>query len=128
MKVLVDTHVALWALAGDPRLSKAARDLLERGEHDRYLSLASAVEVAVKVSVGKLSLGRPTERLFAAFATDLQLVPLPITHAHCAALARLPLHHRDPFDRLLVAQAQVESLTLVSADPALAPYGVPMLW
>jgi PIN domain nuclease of toxin-antitoxin system len=129
VRVLVDTHVALWGLTDDPRLSERARAVLDGTiEADRFLSLASAHEIAVKVSIGKLALDRPLAALFAAFASDLRLTPLPVTHLHCSTLAALPLHHRDPFDRMLVAQAQVEQLDLLTADGQLAPYGVPIVW
>jgi PIN domain nuclease of toxin-antitoxin system len=121
--------VALWALSGDARLSTRARALLDGTEPaSRFLSFASAHEIAVKVSIGKLTLQRPLPALYAAFASDLALVPLAVTYAHCAKLAELPLHHRDPFDRMLVAQAAVEGLDLLTADPALRAYGVPIVW
>ena len=129
MKVLVDTHVALWALSGDPRLSRRGRAILDGSvSASRFLSLASVYEIAVKVSIGKLALGKPLPALYAAFATDLGLVQLPISSAHCVALATLPMHHRDQFDRMLVAQAREEGLALVTADPLLSAYDVRIEW
>jgi len=128
-RVLLDTHVALWALTDDPRLTPRVRSMLTGPSVvERFLSIASAYEIGVKVSIGKLVLRRPIVELFAAFATTLGLAPLPVTHAHCAALAELPLHHRDPFDRLILAQAQVERLVLVTADGDFGAYGLPIFW
>ena len=128
MKVLADTHAVLWWLADDPRLSDRARSTFRNGENVVYWSLASAFELAVKQSVGKLQLGRPLERLFAAVVQEQGFELLPVTHTHCTALAELPLHHRDPFDRMLVAQALIEGLPLLSSDSKLAAYDVELVW
>lgn len=117
-RLLLDTHVLLWALAGHRRLPREARRLID--EHDVVVSAASVWEVAIKVALGKLQVD--------AFAVQQALEPsgfdeLPVTAAHAAGVARLPSHHRDPFDRLLVAQALAEHLVLVTTDDQLAPYG-----
>ena len=127
MNHLIDTHVALWALAGDPRLSPRARAIL-RGEHPCHVSAASLQEIAVKLSIGKLSLDRPLDALYAALATDLLLTRLAIEPGHCVELAGLPLHHRDPFDRMLVAQSRVEGWPLITADRTLDAYDITTVW
>jgi PIN domain nuclease of toxin-antitoxin system len=122
--LIVDTHAALWFLEGDRRLSKAARALIENGEIERRLSAASVWEVAVKRKLGKLDVRADFHELL--YRQGLRA--LAITDAHAARIADLPLHHRDPFDRMLVAQAQAENLSILSADRRLAAYDVPLLW
>jgi PIN domain nuclease of toxin-antitoxin system len=124
LKLLLDTHAALWWLAADPRFSATARSHVLRAGNEVFLSAAVAWEIAVKRSLGKLE--APVDwqaRLLAAGAREL-----PITLAHAAGVEHLRWHHRDPFDRLLVAQATAEAAALVSADEALRPYGVQMVW
>ena len=124
MRLLVDTHAALWLLTGDKRLGEEAARQLRDGTNQLLLSAAVVWEVAVKRSLGKLE--APAD--FAATILAGGAQELAITLDHAAAIERLPWHHRDPFDRLLVAQAQIEGATLVSGDPALQPYGVPVVW
>ncbi|MEV6302229.1 type II toxin-antitoxin system VapC family toxin [Actinoplanes sp. NPDC051861] len=122
MTLLLDTHVALWAIAGERTL---AADFLDRLRHDPdvHLSPVSLWEITIKQAAGKLT-GPPdlTERI-----RDMGFRPLPVTHAHALAAGRLPPHHRDPFDRMLVAQAITEGLTLASRDSAIALYDVDLL-
>ncbi|MBT2491807.1 type II toxin-antitoxin system VapC family toxin [Streptomyces sp. ISL-96] len=122
MKLLLDTHVVLWWLNASPELSPALKDLL-RTEPDVYISAATPWEIAIKHSLGKLD---STENL-AERARDLQFMPLPITAAHGVRAARLPSHHRDPFDRVLIAQAQMEELTLVTRDKSIPQYDVQIM-
>ena len=122
--LIVDTHAALWFLEGDRRLSATARALIEDNETQRRLSAVSVWEVAVKHQLGKLEMS-------AGFYEVLYrqgLRGLPVTDRHARRLADLPLHHRDPFDRLLVAQAQVENMAILSVDERLRSYDVPVLW
>jgi PIN domain nuclease of toxin-antitoxin system len=128
VNLLLDTHALLWFLAGDPRLSTKARAAIEKLDNTRLFSVASAWEIAIKISLGKLSLTGPFhERVPVQLrANNIQL--LPIGPAHLNGLLSLPYHHRDPFDRILVSQATVESATVVSADETLDRYGVPRLW
>lgn len=128
MKVLADTHVMLWWLRDDRRLSERALALLEDGGIELLWSVASSWEIAVKLAIGKLELDRPLERLFADLVSEQGVVLLPVGHDHCARLAGLPLHHRDPFDRMLVAQAQHERVPILTADAKLAAYDVDVLW
>lgn len=118
MRLLLDTHVLLWAVLNDPRLSKAQAQAISKGE--LYLSAASVWEIGIKRSLGKLDV--PGD-LFDV-AVDAGCRPLPISWAHAEAAAGLPQHHSDPFDRMLVAQARCEDLRLVSSDGKLAAYDV----
>ena len=122
--LIVDTHAALWFLKGDRRLSSAARALIEDDDVERRLSAVSVWEVAVKRGLGKLAApGDFHEQMYRQ-----GLRGLPIADVHAARVADLPPHHRDPFDRLLVAQALVEGMSIVSIDPRLRAYDVPVIW
>ena len=127
MKLLPDTHAFLWFVAGDGRLSDRARRAMERADAELLLSAACVWEMAIKASLGRLSLPLPvrdyvSEKLEAGFRT------LPVELAHAAAVESLPFHHRDPFDRLLIAQSLVEGIPLVSGDPAFGKYRVKVVW
>jgi PIN domain nuclease of toxin-antitoxin system len=127
MRLLLDTHAFLWFLAGDPSLSSAARAAMEETENELLLSVASLWEMAIKVSIGKLSLPGDYESFITSqlAANDIHL--LDITPQHAAMVSALPFPtngHRDPFDRLLIAQARVENIPLVSQDGALDHYAV----
>ena len=123
MKLLLDTHVALWWLAGEPVSEEAERQLADTTNRV-LLSAVVAWEIAIKRSLGKLD--APSDLI--EVLTDAGAVPTPITLEHAAAVEHLPLHHRDLFDRLLVAQAAIEQAAIVSADPGLRTYGVPVVW
>jgi PIN domain nuclease of toxin-antitoxin system len=124
-RLLLDTNVAVWLLLGDrQRVSQRAVDALQDEATEIALSAASVWEIAIKRSLGKLTI----EDRWSKALTRLGFDPLPITAVHAEAVERLPWHHRDPFDRLLVAQATLERRTLVSADPRLADYEVDLLW
>ena len=127
MRYLLDTQVWLWMVARPDRLAPSTRDLLARGEHQLFLSAASAWEIAIKHGLGKLVMPDPVDRVIPDLMQRTAVQPLVVTHAHALRVARLPPHHRDPFDRLLVAQAQLEQLPLVTADPALTPYDVEVI-
>lgn len=118
MRLLLDTHVLLWAMRDAPELSTASRQWMSQADVV-FVSAASIWEVAIKASIGKLSID--PQRL-AQQAEAAGFVPLPITWRHSAAVHSLPLHHRDPFDRLLVAQAMSEPLHLLTHDAALQAY------
>jgi PIN domain nuclease of toxin-antitoxin system len=121
VRVLLDTHVLIWWDEGR-RLSAEARRAIHEAD-EVFVSAASAWEVAIKTSLGRL---RPTRTVEDA-AADSGFVELPVTFQHATCVASLPLHHRDPFDRLLAAQSEVEGLTLITRDPAFEPYGVQIL-
>jgi PIN domain nuclease of toxin-antitoxin system len=124
MKILLDTHVWLWALGEPERFSRGGRARLRASENVFYLSTASTWEIAVKLASGKLRLPGPPIDYLRERIADTPAIPLPIQHGHALRLAGLPLHHRDPFDRMLIAQAQAEGLAIMTADPAFASYEV----
>lgn len=128
MRLLLDTHTFLWWLNDDPALSGPARTAIATERNECHLSLASCWELAIKSSLGKLRLSRPVERFIPEelAANDFRLLPLDFRHV--ARVESLPFHHRDPFDRLLVAQALTEKMSLVSADAVLSAYGVERIW
>ncbi|MBQ36525.1 MAG: PIN domain nuclease [Gemmatimonadaceae bacterium] len=128
MKLLIDTHVFLWAVHGDPRLSKPAREAYLNRRNDLYVSAASFWEIGIKVSLGKLELasGWLETLRHEMEASGLRL--LPVEPEHCASLASLPFHHRDPFDRLLVTQALKEGMSIITADRKLAEYEPACVW
>jgi len=125
---LLDTHTFLWWISSDPRLSPRVVKLLSK-RTDCFLSLASCWEMAIKVSVGRLQLPVPLQQLVPEQMSVHGFRTLPIKFRHCVRVAGLPLNsHRDPFDRLLVAQSIEEHLTLLSADPQLDQYSVRRVW
>ena len=125
MKLLLDTHVLLWA-AGEPaRLKPATRRLLQDSRHELLFSAASIWEVSIKMTLGRDDLAADP-RVLRRGLLDNGYTELPITGAHAAAVLDLPALHRDPFDRLLVAQAQVEGITLLTADAVVASYPGPI--
>jgi len=126
MRVLIDTHVLLWAWEDDPRLGRNGRKLLADPDQPVVVSIVCIWEIAIKKSIGKLGLDIQLDVLIGsleAFGFEL----LPVHPAHTLALADLPLHHRDPFDRTLVAQAKQEGLHLLTADPRLRAYDVDII-
>jgi len=124
VRVLLDTQVWLWMLAAPDRLSSEARALVASPETELWLSAASSWEIAIKVGVGKLTLPESPEPYLPRVMRRMGITPLPIEHRHALHVATLPRHHRDPFDRLLVAQAQLEQLPLMTADASLGAYDV----
>ena len=122
-RLLLDTHVFLWWQLDDPRLNATARDAIANAKQV-FVSAASTWEAAIKAGLGKLSLPQTIMAGVAASGFD----ELPICFAHAEGVAALPLYDRDPFDRLLVSQAQLEGLTLVTHNAALRPYTVDILW
>ena len=124
MRLLLDTHAAIWWLSDDPRLGAAAAAQLQDDSNLVLLSAAIVWEVAIKRSLGKLD----TPEGFAPRLLEAGAVPLAVSIEHAAGVQQLPHHHRDPFDRLLIAQATIEGATLVSSDEALRAYDVPILW
>ena len=128
MKLLLDTHTLLWFIAGSANLSVSARSLIEDAANEKFVSIVSIWETAIKVSIGKLSLAAPFDVLFPRQLEINGFALLPVKVAHTSVVASLPFHHRDPFDRLLIAQAMAENMTLVSLDGAFADYAVTRLW
>ena len=124
MKALLDTQVWLWMLSEPDRLNDEARRLVEDTANTLYLSAASSWEIAIKWGLGKLTLPEPPGTYVLDQIRTSGVTPLPIAHSHALGVARLEAHHRDPFDRLLVAQAAAESVPILTADPVLALYPV----
>lgn len=128
MRVLVDTHVFLWWVEGDRALPAKARAALADQENECFISLVSAWELSIKVGLGKLRLALPVERYVVEHIAANGFRMLDIQIAHVGRLETLDLHHGDPFDRLLIAQALVEGLPVVTADPVFRKYGVKRIW
>jgi PIN domain nuclease of toxin-antitoxin system len=128
MKFLLDTHTFLWFIMGSPDLSADARVLIEDGTHENFLSVASLWEMAIKVSIGKLTLASPFEVLIPQQLSLNGIELLNIKTDHASVVATLPFHHRDPFDRLLIAQAIAEKMPLISIDATFDAYSVTRLW
>jgi PIN domain nuclease of toxin-antitoxin system len=128
MKLLLDTHAFLWFIMGDTRLTPTARMAIEDVGNDKFVSAASAWEMAVKVGLGKLQLSEPFDILIPREMRSNGFLYLPIDLAHTVRVVSLPFHHRDPFDRMLVAQVLCEQIALVSADVPLDAYGIQRIW
>ncbi len=124
MRVLLDSHVLLWWIGNSAKLTAAARELFTTDAHELLWSAASTWELGIKAGLGKLRLPEPLDRFVQRHLREQNLIGLPIYHDHAARAAELPSIHRDPFDRMLVAQALVENVPLMTRDVALAGYGV----
>ena len=127
MRALLDTHAFLWALAGDERMSRHAREVFA-GSADLFLSIASISEILVKVQAGKLDFPRPAVRFVIRKLAENRIEILSISVDHLLAVERLPMHHRDPFDRMLIAQSIEENIPVVTADRVFARYPVEVIW
>lgn len=128
MRVLLDTHAILWWITEDRRLSAQARKVLADGGNDLLLSAASGWEIAIKASLGRITLPVPIARFLSEQLQRNGIGTLPIEMRHALRVHAIPLLHRDPFDRLLVAQAQLEKLHILTSDPQIAQYDVETLW
>ena len=128
MRVLLDTHSLLWLVTDDPRLSDTARNTFLDDNNELLCSAVVGFEIAVKYSLGKLELAEPPRVFIDNRIRNNTLTPFPITMAQAVRVADLPFHHRDPFDRLLIAQALEEDIPVLSADEILSAYGVRRLW
>jgi PIN domain nuclease of toxin-antitoxin system len=126
--ILLDTHVLLWFLQDDPQLSQPAKNAIEDPANRKVVSVASCWEVAIKAGIGKLKLGEPAGTLLTRELTRNCFDLLPISLANATAVELLPTHHKDPFDRMIVAQALEESLPNVSHDGELDRYGIRRIW
>ena len=128
MNVLLDTHAFLWAITGDKRLSETARKTFLDPQNRLFFSAVSMWEICIKISLKKLTL---KTGWFKKIQNEMSLNAiqwLPVEMPHCAELTKLPLHHRDPFDRMLVVQARVEDLQVLSRDVRLSAYGIELIW
>jgi PIN domain nuclease of toxin-antitoxin system len=127
MRYLIDTHIFLWLSAGSGRIAPPILNILDDPDHEVFVSIATAWEIAIKVSLGKLNAPLNVQEWLPAQLQASGLAILPISLAHALAVADLPCHHGDPFDRLLIAQARVEDMTLVTADQWFSQYDVRLL-
>lgn len=128
MKALLDTQVFLWWISDDPQLSSRASVIIKDGNNKLFLSAASGWEIAIKVRLGRLTLPEPLETFVPEQMALNAIESLPIQMSHALHVYTLPDHHRDPFDRMLVAQAQLENLPILSADPQISLYAVETVW
>ena len=127
MRVLLDTHIALWLAVAPARLSASAASIVKDAHHDLVLSTVSAWEISVKHATGKLPLPEPPEDFVPELCRRLRLTVLPIELPHALRAGALPALHRDPFDRMLVAQAQIADVPIMTVDPKIARYDVEVL-
>ena len=128
MRILLDTHVLIWLVEGDKNLSTVARSTIEDEDNSLYLSIASLWEITIKLSLGKLDLQLSVDEMVESFLIPGGIEILRIETSHLSILRDLPLHHRDPIDRLIIAQAQAEKMTLISADGVFDLYDVDLRW
>lgn len=127
-RLLLDSQALLWMAGEEERLSTNAKEILLRSGVELYLSAASIWEIAIKLSIKKIELQEPLEELLDKQVSINRIQILSVSMAHAIAVQNLPFHHRDPFDRLLVAQAKIEELAILSSDSALDSYGVSRIW
>lgn len=128
MRLLLDTHCWLWYLLNPERLNPKAQEILRDSDNEIFFSAASAWEIVIKFALGKLKLPQPPSEYIPDRLGTLGYQELPIRQEHVLRIETLPAHHKDPFDRVLVAQTQVESLQFLTADKVLMAYDVPILW
>ncbi len=128
MRALLDTHTFLWWIADDPRLSRSVSKIISEGINEIYLSVASCWEMAIKAKLGKLEVPGDLERFIPEQMLTNAIESLPIRMSHALHVHKLPAHHRDPFDRLLIAQAQLENLPILTSDHQIARYSVEIIW
>ncbi|OAN45093.1 twitching motility protein PilT [Chloroflexus islandicus] len=128
MNLLLDTHSFIWFIDDHPALSSHARDLIAEPTHTIFLSIASIWEMAIKVSLGKLELNQPFELFLPYHLIRNNINILDIAIDHAMRVATLPFHHRDPFDRLIIAQSLIENIPIIGSDAVFDAYGVSRLW
>jgi PIN domain nuclease of toxin-antitoxin system len=127
-RFLLDTHSFLWFIGGDRRLSEEARATIADLNNDIVLSVASLWEIAIIINIGKVKLPHPFGELIPEQLRQEAVAVLPIEMPHLTQYTALPLHHRDPFDRLIIAQAQIEAMPIIGADESFQRYDVDLLW
>ncbi len=128
MRVLLDTHALLYFIRGDPALSSYARQVIESRDNECVLSVASLWEMAIKCSLGKLTLAMPFTELVSDHVVGNDMVLLHVAPEHLDLITKLPFHHKDPFDRLIIAQGLVEDIPILSNDKTFDRYGIKRLW
>ena len=128
MRLLLDTHIFLWLNDDPTQLSLTVKELFSSGEHELYLSMATPWEIQIKCQLGKLSIAMPIEELVNKNRQENSIKLLPIDLSHISYLEQLPHHHKDPFDRIIIAQAIIEGMTIITVDHAFADYSVQVVW
>jgi PIN domain nuclease of toxin-antitoxin system len=128
VRFLLDTHTFLWWITDDPHLSERARQVISDPENDIFLSAASGWEMAIKTQLGKLQLPDRFEQFIAEQLFRNNITSLPVMMSHALHVQSLLLHHRDPFDRLLIAQGQLEKMPIITTDSVFADYDVEIVW
>ena len=128
MRVLLDTHAFLWWVADSPKLSSDAREIIANEQNEPIFSAVSAWEIAIKVGTGKLELPDSPEKFVTEQISRNALEVLPVHLRHALGVNVLPDHHRDPFDRLLIAQAMTENVAILTADPVIMKYSIQAVW
>ncbi|HTR65746.1 MAG TPA: type II toxin-antitoxin system VapC family toxin [Terriglobales bacterium] len=128
MKYLLDTIVWFWSVSSFERIGMAGREILGNGREEVYLSAVTGLEVSIKMRLGKMRLMAPPAECIPAFMAKQGLRPLMVTHSHAVKVYDLPLIHRDPFDRLIIAQAMAEGMCVLTADRVFEKYPVDVLW
>jgi PIN domain nuclease of toxin-antitoxin system len=128
VKLLLDTHAFLWFIAGNTKLNQKCRALIEDEDNEKAVSIASILEIAIKTSLGKLSLECPFADIIPQQLHQNDFKLHPLTLAHTIRLAELPYHHRDPFDRMIIAQSLDDGLFVISNDEAFDAYGIKRIW
>ncbi|HZH34852.1 MAG TPA: type II toxin-antitoxin system VapC family toxin [Pyrinomonadaceae bacterium] len=123
MRLLLDTHILIWFLEGNPKLSNERQQIITVAQNDVFVSIASLWEMAVKISLGKLTLCQPLADVVKQLAAD-NIETLPILPPHVLQVSTMPFHHRDPFDRIIIAQSDIENLPIMTDDQEFAAYGV----
>lgn len=126
MRLLIDTHILIWFLEGNKLLSKSRRQVIANPQNDVFVSISSLWEMAIKISLGKLTLAKPFTDVIKQIGTE-NIEILPISPEHTLQVSTLPFHHRDPFDRIIIAQAQIENFSIMMNDPDFANYAVRIL-
>ncbi|MFY9259116.1 MAG: type II toxin-antitoxin system VapC family toxin [Gallionella sp.] len=127
MRLLLDTHSLIWLVEGDAQLSSPAKLAISDANNQCFVSIVTFWEMAIKISLQKLQITVPFENL-KALVTAHNIEILPITFEHTKIIVNMPSHHKDPFDRLLIAQAQCEGMALVGKDGKFSPYGIHVIW
>jgi PIN domain nuclease of toxin-antitoxin system len=128
MKVLLDTHTFLWWITDHPQLSPRVREIIRDGNNELFVSAATGWEITIKAKLGRLQLPDEPQRFILEQLSLNAIQSLPIQMSHALHVFTLPDHHRDPFDRILISQAQLEGLPILTADPQIALYQVEIIW
>lgn len=128
MKFIADTNAFIWFITDSPRLSSTAKDLLEAADSERFLSIASIWEISIKAGLGRLSFENPLEEFLPDQIARNQFALLNISLGHALHVEKLPPHHRDPFDRMIIAQSFLENIPVLSSDEAFDAYGIQRFW